>query len=180
MEKFRRGCSIFFAAMLLLVWSSTAYETFQAESSASPKKFECSESPRENLLNVIAPMAGANPVWMVDSAYGIWQGGDKPVKTAWVVARGRAGDLRVTGRRLDGEGRTRFKKGVDAPVMEELIISNAHRGGVIPGGASSEIIREYAFHPSYVIYPSPGCWELVARAGGDEVRIIINMKDARR
>ena len=168
------------AALLLFAGSLVDSQTLKAASSALSSYAECLESPREARLVAIAPMAGTRPVWMVDGAYGVWQGSDKPVKTAWVASRSHQGDLLVTGRRLDGTGRALFKKGVNSPIMEEFIIPNAHKGGISPGGASSEITQEYAFHPSYVIYPSPGCWEFVAHIGNDEVKIIINLRDTGR
>ena len=179
MKNVYRVCFCFLTALLLSGPLSVS-QTSQAEFSTISNASECSEPPRENRLPVIASMAGASPVWVVDAAFGVWPGSDKPVKTVWVVARSHQGDLRVTGRRLDGPGRAQFKKGVYGSIVDELVIPNAHRMGVIPGGASSDVVRDHAFHPSYVIYPSSGCWELVARMGGDEVKVVINMKDARR
>ena len=179
MQNLLRAGFIFIAALLLfspVIVSQAA----QIDSSNGSFDVTCSESPRENRLDVVAPMAGTSPVWVVDGAYGKWQGPDKPVKTAWVVARNYPGDLVVTGRRLDGPGHALFKNGAQSPVLEELKIPNAHRAGVVPGGASSNVIREYAFHPSYLIYPSPGCWELVADLGDQKIKIIIRMTDDRR
>ena len=179
MQNLWRAGFIFFA-VLLLSSPITVSQAMRISSSDGSIDGECSESLRENRLDVMAPMAGKRPVWVVDGAYGKWQGPDKPVKTAWVVARNHPGDLIVTGRRLDGPGHALFKNGAHAPVLEELKIPNAHSVGVIPGGASSDVMREYAFHPSYLIYPSPGCWELVADMGGQKVKIIISMADDRR
>jgi hypothetical protein len=37
-------------------------------------------------------------------------------------------------------------------------------------------MRDYAFIPSLVMYPSPGCWELTATIGDEEVRIVRDLK----
>jgi len=34
----------------------------------------------------------------------------------------------------------------------------------------------YAFIPTYLIYPSPGCWELTADLGGKKARIVQEVK----
>ncbi len=56
------------------------------------------------------------------------------------------------------------------------IASNAAgrlRRSMIPGEANTETVRRYAFVPSYVFYPSPGCWELRIRMGAQERRVVL-------
>jgi len=47
---------------------------------------------------------------------------------------------------------------------------------MIPGGATREIMSKYAFIGSSVFYPSPGCWELTATLGDEDVRIVRDLK----
>lgn len=61
-----------------------------------------------------------------------------------------AGRLRVTGRRLDGEGST-LRASLD----------QGHR----------------KFVPSSLIFSDPGCWSVRARAGGARVRYVVNVVD---
>ena len=46
---------------------------------------------------------------------------------------------------------------------------------MIPGGATAQLMKDYAFIGSMLMYPSPGCWELTATVGDDEVRIVRNL-----
>jgi hypothetical protein len=36
--------------------------------------------------------------------------------------------------------------------------------------------RSYSFIPNYVIYPSPGSWELTVELGADTTRIVLDLK----
>ena len=86
--------------------------------------------------NIIASMAGADPVWVVDGAYGRWRGANNPIKTVWVLSRAGEGELEVRGRRLDGEGALSFRIGRDGAVREALLIRDPFSRSMIPGGAS--------------------------------------------
>jgi hypothetical protein len=145
----------------------------------------CTASRSENLLpNLIGPMVGASPVWMVDGgdlldsrfAWGPWQTAVYSRKTLWVVARPSAG-LRIEGRRLDASGTLRFHRQPD-PIGDALVVPDPARESVIPGGASVGVMRAYAFIPSSVIYPSAGCWEFTVRVGGQDARIVRDMRTA--
>jgi hypothetical protein len=105
----------------------------------------------------------------VDDAGG-WIGPDHPKKTLWVVLR-MSEAVRITGRRLDAPGFLTLRRGGDAPGVE-FVVSNPARQTVIPAGASAAIMQTYAFLPSHVFYPSPGCWEFTVRTAEKEVRII--------
>jgi len=137
----------------------------------------CAPTPREDRLpGVIAAMAGHDPVWVVDGSSGRWLGGTAAVKTVWVLSRAGRGPLSVEGRRLDGDGVPTFRAGRDGAWAESLGIREPFTASVVPGGASPETMRTYAFVPSYVSYPSPGCWELVVRLGAQEGRIVVEVR----
>ena len=109
-------------------------------------------------------------------------------KAIWVVAKDHATGrtLTVTGRQLDGSSTARFAGGdgyaepgsvgvitgqwEGAP--EALAIQNAEKGKMTPGGVSTGAIDSYALHGSIIMYPVAGCWELTARLGDAEVRIV--------
>jgi hypothetical protein len=137
----------------------------------------CAASPIEDRLpSVVAPMTGAEPAWVVDSG-GRWQGPNQVVKTLWVFSRKATGSLRVTGRQLDGVGTLRFQDGgLDGHPSDALEIADPWKRSVRPGGASAEILRAYSFIPNYVIYPSPGCWELTVTLGPDTSRIVLDVR----
>ena len=99
---------------------------------------------------------------------------DEAIKTLWVLLR-TSEEMRIRGHRLDAPGVLKFD-GVGDPPTEELVIDNPAKRSVRPGGASPEIMRTYAFIPSLVFYPSPGCWEFTVRIGDAEHRIVRELK----
>ena len=136
----------------------------------------CESTPVEDRLpEVIAAMAGHAPVWLVEGDFGRWSGPGVPVKSAWVLSRKSAGPLQVKGRRLDGPGVLTFSY-QGGPPTDVLRVADPWRWSMIPGGATAQLMKDYAFIGSHVIYPSPGCWELTATLGDEEVRIVRDLK----
>lgn len=136
----------------------------------------CPATPLEDRLpEVIAPMAGEEPIWLVTS-FGKWFGPKVLAKSVWIVSRGAAEDLLVTGHRLDGPGTLLFQLG--ATPSEKFELSDLEGLWVIPGGATLEIMGEYGFAPMYLIYPSPGCWQITVRLGGETRRIVVEQVEA--
>jgi hypothetical protein len=137
----------------------------------------CAISPVEDRLpTVIARMSGQDHAWLVDGSSGRWAGVNQVVKSVWVFSRKATGSLRVTGRRLDGEGTLRFQDGYGAQPTDALEIADPWKRSVRPGGATPEILRTYSFIPNYIIYPSPGCWELTVTLGTDSTHIVLDIK----
>ena len=136
----------------------------------------CDLTPIEDRLpEVIAAMAGHFPVWLVEGDFGRWSGSNAWVKSAWVLSRKSGGALQVSGRRLDGPGALTFRYQDDS-ATSVLRVSNPLRWSMIPGGASAEVMKDYAFIGSAINYSSPGCWELTATLGDQEVHIVRNLK----
>ena len=141
--------------------------------SAARRLNPCQQSPTQDLLpEVVGPMIGARPVWLVDGS-ATWRSGE-PVKTLWVLLR-TSEEVRIAGRQLDGPGVLTLRRGDDPPA-DMLIVANPARQSVIPGGAPPAIMRAYAFLPSHVFYSSPGCWEFTILVGQQEVRVVRDLK----
>jgi hypothetical protein len=133
----------------------------------------CEQSPIENRWpEVIAPMLGQSPAWLVDGA-ATWVK-DDPVKTIWVILR-RPGQVRITGHRTDGVAAAKFIREWGDPPSNELVIENPNVRRIIPHGASAEVLRQYLFFGSNVIYGSPGCWEFDVVVGDQTSRIVKNV-----
>ena len=135
---------------------------------------DCRTTPT---VDLIAPMAGETPLWLV-TAFGPWSSPDAPQNLYWVVQRDHSGDLVVTGHRIEGPGRARFKAGVEAPVSDQLVIPNAQSHAMIPGGATSEVLSRYSFRGGYAFFSVPGCWELAATLGEVERRFVVGLSQA--
>ncbi len=135
----------------------------------------CPATPKLEIVSAIAPAAGAYPVWVVDGSYGRWRGPDAAVKTAWILARDNPGDLTVEGRRLNGDGRALFILPGSTDLSNRLVIANADRQQMMPGGIDPDALRKYSFRSSGVVYPSAGCWELLVHYGKSESRIVVEL-----
>lgn len=139
----------------------------------------CPVTPREDRLpDIIAPMAGSSPIWLVDGSGGRWSGPNVLVKSAWVLSRRASGDLIVRGRHRDGTGEMRFQVGMDRSPSETGLVVDSMERSVTPGGATPYHMRNYAFVMMYLIYPSPGCWEITARLGEQTRRIVVELRPA--
>jgi hypothetical protein len=138
--------------------------------------YVCDPTPVEDRLpEVIAAMAGHSPVWLVEGDFGKWSGPDEWRRAAWVLSRKGAGMLQVRGRRLDAPGVLAFRY-QNAPPTDVLRVADPWRWSMTPGGATAQLMKDYAFIGSHVMYPSPGCWELTATLGDEEVRIVRDLK----
>ena len=136
---------------------------------------DCKATAPVDRLNVVGPMIGKAPIWLVeDGLSNRWEAG--LVKSLWVLSRKSGGSLQIRSRRLDGRGTIRFQKDLDHEPTDVLVIADPWRRSVIPGGATPDVIKSYAFIPTFLTYPGPGCWELTARLGATEVRIVRDLK----
>jgi hypothetical protein len=88
-------------------------------------------------------------IWMLDQA----RVAGKRTKTAWF--RPARTKLEVTGRRLDADAAPLFVE--TSPTGEEY---------------------RHKFQPSIMIFPTPGCWEITAKAGTSEARFVVNVTKA--
>jgi hypothetical protein len=75
----------------------------------------------------------------------VTRGGALGMKWGWM--RGVSGELRITGRRLDGEA---------PPLRSEVPSGYGERG----------------FQVSYLIFPTPGCWEVTGSVGQSSVTFV--------
>lgn len=137
----------------------------------------CTATPRQDLLpTVIAPMAGQAPIWFIDSGNGAWAGADAPVKSVWVIQRHSSAALTVTGRQLDGSGSVSFARTIGSPRVSRLGIADPTAESMLPGGASVDVLRAFAFVSSYVFYPNAGCWEITSEIGSRRQSIVVAVK----
>jgi hypothetical protein len=136
--------------------------------------FSCEPSPTHDLLpNVVAPMTGTPPAWMVDGSP-TWSGEREAVKTLWVLRR-TSDSVRISGRRLDGPGLARLRRGGDTP-SDTLFVANPSKESVTPGGAPQAVMRSYVFLPSHVFYPSAGCWQFTVQIAQEDFRIVRDLR----
>lgn len=159
--------SIWFVAVLLV----------SIGASASAQTAECVPTPRRDLLpDVIAPMAGDDPIWFIDGNGGVWEGPDAPVKSVWVVARSVSGPLIASGRQINGTDSLRFRIGMDGPLTNTVRFDDPGAASMIPGGATPELMKRRAFVAAYLFFPTPGCWEIRSQLGTVRRSIVVLLK----
>lgn len=76
---------------------------------------------------------------------GVMQPGGVSIKTPWVQGPDSKGDLKIVGRRLDGP----------APAINQ------------EEGAGE------GFHPTGIVYPTPGCWQITGNAGATSLTFTV-------
>ena len=139
-----------------------------AQSGPLASTASCNPTPIGERLSVVGPMVGSRPAWMVGSDQTF--GSANPVKTLWVLAQSKQ-RLRITGRLLNGSATAQFRHG-SGPLTRDLVVEDLARSSVVPGGATPEMLREYAFIMSHVFYPVPGCWEFTVAIGDAKHTIV--------
>jgi hypothetical protein len=136
----------------------------------------CVVTPNTLVLpGVFGPVPGESPVWFERGSAEVWHRRE-PLKSVLVLSREAAGALRLQGHRVDGSGELEFQRDTDGDVVRTLDIADPWHDSMRPGGAN--VTARYAFVATSVYYSSPGCWELVARLGDREVRIVTLVKTA--
>jgi len=136
----------------------------------------CEATPPVSMLEVVGPMAGTHPAWLVDGSAS-WSASTTPIKTLWVFAQSDHG-FEVTGRRQGGSETARFRTG-NGQIKDTLTVVDLRRETVRPGGAGAEVLQRYAFIPSHVYYPVAGCWEFTLVSAGETHRIVKNLEERR-
>ena len=151
-------------ALLILLLPAGAL----AQSGASVSTQSCNPTPVGESLSVVGPMIGSRPAWMIgsDQTFGL----GNPVKTLWVLVQSKE-RLRITARLRDGGATAQFRQG-SGSLGSDLVVEDLARASVIPGGATQEVLRQYAFITSHVFYPVPGCWEFTVAIGGTNHTIV--------
>jgi hypothetical protein len=55
--------------------------------------------------------------------------------------------VRIEGRRLDGPGTLKFRKRLNDPITDVLVLENPAAASVIPAGATPEVMKAYSSFP---------------------------------
>ena len=124
---------------------------------------DCPISQSMEVRPDIAPGLGAGPVWMIAAPAGECGRPDELAKTIWIVDDLVQGQVRITGRRLDGDELAGFQ-GYDGAVSadgKEILLDAPHSRSTDKRG--------------YVIYPAPGCWEFTVEFGAESIPMVVYM-----
>jgi hypothetical protein len=112
-------------------------------------KYGINHGNQEETIFTILPNNGQWVFWP-DGPGEIREDGSLGIKWPWW--RTVRGDFKITGQRLDAK----------APPMPEVILSGEEDGY---GGTG--------FHPSIIVFPSEGCWEVTALVNGEKLTFVL-------
>lgn len=136
-----------------------------------PPPASCHVSEVRDFIHV-APGIGRPPVWMIWAPVG---GAFPPepetgAKTIWIVDSGVEGDVKLTGRRLDGPEVAVF------PLYErDHTFEKNAEGDYSRDWTRTELVLvppHVYEHRTEVYTPSPGCWQFTARTEKETVEIV--------
>ena len=140
-----------------------ASDGLQVSSPTPRRNFKCEiTKPNDIAAGVDKPVPGSHGNREVSAGpFGLWpegtitfrpggagfvtRSGALGMKFGWT--RGVAGELRITGRRLDAEA---------SPLRSEVPTGYGEKG----------------FQVSYLIFPTPGCWEVTGHVGDSRVTFV--------
>lgn len=127
------------------------------------------------LPSVVGPATGLDPVWLISDGQFPRDISFAGSKTLWIFKT--PGRVRVQGREINTGATTRFQhQGLDGPIGDEMVIDDARRESVLPGGATRDLLEVYAFVPSYVFYPRPGCYQFTIEIEHTTRQIVLEIK----
>lgn len=157
---------------------------------------ECPVTASENKFSMVGPLAGKSPVWLTSVGEIKWN--DLPVslspypgrltKMLVFVSKDVEGDLEITGKQIDGNSQLLFPQETKTQKISSSE-GNSVAGAILVNPQSMWVKANankptnfpnpdgFAHHGLLVYYPSPGCYEYVAKISGDEVRIVLNVVD---
>lgn len=134
-----------FAALLLLIAATSPAMSAEAESGSCPVTFLQGGTYGNEALQAVLP-EGGKFVFRPGGAGFVDRDGAPGIKFAW--DRLIAGALSVGGRRLDGEA---------GPARAYM----------------SDGYGDIGFQPIYLVFPTPGCWEITGRIGEAKLTFVL-------
>ncbi len=157
--------------------------------------FSCPVSPSQTDLRPdLAALAGESPLWLTIGT-GRLRWAELPVslppypgrmdKTIWTLEKRVEGDLRITGKQLDGNGLLLFARTAKQQVNEKgqilgsLFDEPPADAWVIPSAEQGTDNSPPGFqdHGVLVYYPHPGCYQYTATIAKHTVQIAIEVLD---
>lgn len=106
------------------------------------------------LPEVVPPMVGMRPVWLVDRIGAL----EQRRAALWVLLR-TSEEVRIGGRRLDGPGALTLRRG-DNPLVDTLVIAHPAKQSVTPRQRVAERHASLCLSTVSRVLSSPGCWEV--------------------
>ncbi len=156
----------------------------------------CPVTETETKFSMLGSVAGQSPVWITSLGEVKWN--ELPVslspypgrltKMIVIISKDAEGDLEITGKQIDGNGQVLFPQEAqkqdlasnDGNSVDGSVLVNPQSTWVIPNASTptrSPNPDGFVTQGGLVYYPNPGCYEYLAKIGGKEVHVILNVVD---
>ena len=136
----------------------------------------CTAGRPVRLVSNVVPALGQSPMWAATGGKPIdWEGPRTPARLLWLRDVGAKGPAFLSGKRADG-GST----AATATFATSLYGSREQRIkldhiGEKPKGIKEADLQKYAFHWTFVWFPSPGCYTITGQVGSQKSVIHLNV-----
>jgi hypothetical protein len=150
-----------------------------AASASAQTQDPCKGGRPVRLISNLVPAVGQSPLWAATGGKPLEWVAKEPVRVLWlrdVTARG-AGFLsgKLAGQGSPAAAKPRFATAMLGTREERLKLDFI---GAKPPGIKDADLQKYAFHWTFVWFPSPGCYEITGRVGSAQSLIYLNVVPA--
>lgn len=134
----------------------------------------CPAGRPTRLISNVVPALGQSPIWAATGGKPlVWPGAREPVRVLWLRDVAAKGPAFLSGK-LSG------KETVSATFATSTYGSREQRLkldfiGVKPKGVKDADLQKYAFHWTFVWFPSPGCYAVTGQVGSQKSVIYLNV-----
>jgi hypothetical protein len=132
------------------------------------------------LISNVVPAVGQSPMWAATGGKPIeWTGPKEPVRVLWLRDVAAKGIAFLSGK-LSSKDPTAGSKVTLATSLygtREQRLQLDHLGSK-PAGIKDADLRKYAFHWTFIWFPTAGCYEITGRVGSQQSVIYLNVVPA--
>jgi hypothetical protein len=139
----------------------------------------CPAGRPARLISNVVPVLGQSPMWAATGGQSIdWESPAEPARVLWLRDVAVKGPAFLTAK-LFGKSTSAAKVGFATSLYgsREQRLKLDHMG-TKPAGIKDADFQKYAFHWTFVWFPSPGCYEMTGRVGSQQSVIYLNVAPA--
>lgn len=140
----------------------------------------CPAGRPARIISNVVPVIGQSPMWAATGGKPIdWEGPTTPARVLWLRDVAVKGAAFLSGKPSGKESATAAKVGFATSLYgsREQRLKLDHIG-VRPTGIKDADLQKYAFHWTFIWFPSPGCYEITGRVGSQQSVIYLNVVPA--
>ena len=142
----------------------------------------CQSARPVRLTPSVIPVIGQSPMWAATGGKPlVWEGPMSPVRLLWLRDVAARGPAFLSGKIASGDPAAATKTNVSFATSmyggREPRLKLDHIGDK-PAGIKDADLQKYAFHWTFVWFPSPGCYAITGSVGSQKSVIFLNVAPA--